>query len=109
MYNLFQYHNKDQENQELNKNNNNNSTDTTTNMTLSQELAADELQKEQLVKYIPQGIQMLYIGFNQINSLLCVGTQRGFHVFSTNNYTQKTFHCKSQHTFFDIYHHREQQ
>lgn len=35
---------------------------------------------------------MLYIGFNQINSLLCVGTQRGFHVFSTNNYTQKTFH-----------------
>ena len=57
----------------------------------SQEAVVSNEQEEPLEKTTAT---MLYVGFNQTNTLFSVGTQRGFHIFSADAAKQQSHYSK---------------
>jgi len=101
MYNLYQYYcNKNMIPTELQQQESDtesglsatdtNENDETTTTTPSPDTQLTTSQEEDIIR---AKAMILYVGFNQINSLFSVGTQRGFHIFSLNDgIKQKTSH-----------------
>jgi hypothetical protein len=62
------------------------------NNTVGEESTPENEQGENMQK---SNALIYYVGFNQLNTLFSVGTQKGFHIFSTGSgHKQKTSHSK---------------